>query len=123
MFLQRIVMRTQPFDSCSILGPLPSDPPGELDVLGHDGDPLGMDGAEIGVLKQANEVRLSSFLEGPNGGRLEPEISLEVLGNFPNETLEGQLADEELGGLLVPPDLTESDSAGAVPVRLLDSSG
>ena len=32
------------------------------------------------------------------------------------------LADEELGGLLVPSDLPESHSARPVPVRLLDSS-
>ena len=36
---------------------------------------------------------------------------------------EGQLADEELSGLLVSPDLTESHSAGPVSVRLLHSSG
>ena len=55
-----------PFNaSCSgsTLGPLASDPPGELDVLGHDGHPLGVDGAQIGVLEQADEVRLGCFLE------------------------------------------------------------
>src|SRR4051812_35485507 len=30
----------------------------ELDVLGHDGDALGMDGAQVGVLKEPNEVGL-----------------------------------------------------------------
>jgi len=36
----------------------------DLDVLGHDGHALGMDGAKVGVLEQANEVRLRSFLKG-----------------------------------------------------------
>lgn len=27
---------------------------GELDVLGHDGDPLGVDGAELGALEEPN---------------------------------------------------------------------
>ena len=52
------------------------------------------------------------YLEGSDGSRLEPEISLEVLGDLPDEALEGQLADQELGGLLVPPDLTEGHCAG-----------
>ena len=45
------------------LGPLASDPPGELDVLGHDGHPLGVDGAQVGVLEQADKVGLGSLLE------------------------------------------------------------
>ena len=32
------------------LCPLATDPPGELDVLGHDGDALGVDGAQVGVV-------------------------------------------------------------------------
>jgi len=110
--------------SCSAaLGPLASDPPGELDVLGHDGHPLGVDGAQIGVLEQADEVRLGCFLEGPDSGRLEPQIGLEVLGDLPHQALERELADQQLGRLLVPPDLTEGDGTGAIPVGLLDASG
>ena len=105
------------------LSTLSTDPPGELDVLGHDGDPLGVDGAQVGVLKETNKVSLGSLLEGHDGGGLEPKVGLEVLGDLPDETLEGQLADEELSGLLVPPDLTESHGSGAVPVGLLDSAG
>ena len=50
-----------------------------------------MDGSQVGVLKQANEVGLSSLLEGEDGRRLEAEISLEVLGNLPHQALEGEL--------------------------------
>ncbi|CAB1332325.1 unnamed protein product [Coregonus sp. 'balchen'] len=28
---------------------------GQLDVLGHDGHPLGVDGAQVGVLEQADQ--------------------------------------------------------------------
>ena len=41
----------------------------------------------------------------------------------PSDVLEGELADEQLGGLLVSPDLTESHCSGPVSVRLLDSAG
>ena len=63
------------------------------------------------------------YLESTNGSGLEPQVSLEVLSDLPDEPLEGQLADEQLGRLLVTPDLTESDCAGPVPMRLLHSSG
>ena len=48
---------------------------------------------------------------------------LEVLGDLTNETLEGELADQQLGGLLVATDFTEGDGTGAEPVGLLDTSG
>ena len=61
-------------------------------------------------------------MEGTDGGRLEAEVGLEVLGNLTNQTLEGELSDEELGRLLVTTDLTEGYSSGPEPVGLLDSS-
>ena len=106
-----------------VLGALATDPPGQLDVLGHDGDPLGVDGAEVGVLKQADQVGLASLLQSHDSRALEPQVGLEVLSNLPHQALEGQLADEELGGLLVPPDLTEGHCARPVPVGLLDTTG
>ena len=39
-----------------------------------------------------------------------------------HETLEGELADEKLGRLLVATNLTESDGTGLVAVRLLDTT-
>jgi hypothetical protein len=56
-------------------------------------------------------VRVSSFVRervrerftnGQDGGGLEAHVGLEVLGNLAHEPLKRQLADEELGGLLVP---------------------
>ena len=64
------------------LGPLSPDPPGQLDVFRHDGDSLGMDGAQVGVLKQTNQVGLACFLQGSHGSRLEPQVSLEILSDF-----------------------------------------
>ena len=74
-----------------------TDAAGELDVLGHDGHTLGVDGAEVGVLEEADKVSLEA-LEGEDGGGLEAEVGLEVLGDLADEALEGELADEELGG-------------------------
>ena len=84
------------------LGSLSTDPPGQLDVLGHDGDTLGVDGAQVGVLEQPDQVSLTGFLKSHHSRALEPQVSLEVLSNLTNEPLEGQLTDEQLRRLLVP---------------------
>jgi hypothetical protein len=88
-----------------------------------DGDTLGVDGAQVGVLEEGDEVSLNGLLESTDGGRLEAEVRLEVLGDLTDETLEGKLADQKLSGLLVATDLTESDSSGLVSVGLLDTTG
>ena len=104
------------------LSSLSSDSSGQLDVLGHDGDSLGMDGTQVGVFKKTNKVSLTSLLECHDSRGLESKVSLEVLGNFSHQTLEWKFSDEELSGLLVSSDLTESNSSWPISVGLLDSS-
>jgi histone H3 len=96
---------------------LATEAAGQLDVLGLDGDTLGVDGAQVGVLEQGDEVGLDGLLESTDGGGLEAEVGLEVLGNLTDQTLEGELADEQLSGLLVATDLTESDGTWERIVR------
>jgi len=105
------------------LSTLAADPAGQLDVLGHDGDTLGVDGAEVGVLEQADEISLASLLEGHDGGALESQVGLEILGDLADQTLEWELADEEFGALLVTTDLTEGHCSGPVTMGLLHSTG
>ena len=107
----------------NFLSPLATDTTGKLDVLGHDGHTLGVDGTQVGVLKETNQVSLRSLLQGHDGGALESQISLEVLGNLTDQTLEWQLADEELCALLVSTDFTQSYSSRPVTMGLLHSSG
>ena len=104
------------------LGSLSSDSSSQLDVLGHDGDPLGVNGAQVSVLKESNEVSLAGLLQSHHRGTLESKIGLEVLSDLTDKTLERQLPQEELGRLLVSPDLSESDGSRPVPMGLLDSS-
>jgi hypothetical protein len=77
-----------------------------------------VDGTQVGVLKEGDEVSLNGLLESTDGGRLEAEVGLEILSDFTDETLEGELSDEELSGLLVTSDLTESDGSWLVSVGL-----
>ena len=100
-----------------------ADSAGQLNVLGHDGDTLGVDGAQVGVFKQTDKVSLASFLKSHHSRALETQIGLEILGDFSHKTLEGQLADQQLGGFLVTTDLTKSDCTRPVSMRFLDSTG
>merc|ERR1719347_83868 len=81
---------------CTILssGPLASDPPCELNILGHNGDPLSVDGTQVSVLEQSHQVGLTSLLQRHHSRALEPEIGLEILSNLPHKALEWQLADQ-----------------------------
>ncbi len=82
-----------------------------------------MDSAKVGVFEERDEVCLNRLLEGADGRALEAEVALEVLCDLTDEALEWELADEELGRLLVATDLTEGDGTRLVPVRLLDTTG
>ena len=104
-------------------GALTADSAGELHVLGHDGDSLGVDGAEVGVLEETDHVGLRGLLEGKDGGGLETEVVSELTGDLSDESLEWELSDEELSGLLESADLTESDGSWSESVWLLDSTG
>ena len=101
-----------------------------------------MDSSQVSIFEERDEISLSGLLESHDGGGLEAEIRLhitaqhekahgititlwtylEVLSNLTNETLEGELADEQLGGLLVATDFTKSDGTGAEPVGLLHTT-
>ena len=95
---------------------------GKLDILCHDGDTLRVDGTKIDIFKERNKISLRGLLKSTNGGRLEAKIGLEALSDFTNKTLEGELANEKLSGLLVATNFTKSNRSWSVTMRLLDSS-
>ena len=47
-------------------------PPSERHVVRHDGDLFGVDAAEVGVLKQPDEVRLGPLLQRLERRHLKP---------------------------------------------------
>jgi hypothetical protein len=65
-----------------------------LDVLGHDGDALGMDCAQVSILEKANKVCLSGFLKCQDGSALEAKLRLEILRDLADEALERKFANE-----------------------------
>jgi len=48
---------------------------------------------------------------------------LELMGDFSDESLEGELSDEEVSGLLILSDFSEGNCSGFEAVGFLDSSG
>merc|ERR1719150_3431683 len=82
-----------------------------------------MDGAQVGIFKKSNQISLRSFLESHDSTRLKPQICLEILSNFTDKSLEGQLADQKLGRLLVTTDFTESHGTRTITMWFLHSSG
>ena len=105
------------------LSTLSTDASSQLDVLGHNSDALGVNGAEVGIFKQTNEVSFAGFLKCHHSRALEAQVSLEILGDFTHKSLERQLADEQLRALLIPSDLAKSDCSRPEAMWLLDSSG
>ena len=79
-----------------------------------------MDGAEIGVFEDADQVSFRGLLEDLQSESLEAKILFEIMGDFSDESLEGQLADEGFCGLLVSAYFAQSDGAGSVSVGSLD---
>ena len=85
-------------------------------------DAFRVDRSEVRVFKNTHNVRLSSFLDRQDGRRLETQIGTVRGRNLANQTLEWRFANKQLGGFLVLADLTKSDCARPVPVRLLDAA-
>ena len=52
--------------------------PSKLHVLGHDGDALGVNGAQVGILEQSNKVSFRSLLEGKYSRALETQVVLDI---------------------------------------------
>jgi hypothetical protein len=79
---------------CLDLCTLATDSAGELNVLRHDSNTLRVDGAQVCVFEEANEVGLGCFLKRQDSSTLKSKVGLEILGNFTYETLEWSLSDQ-----------------------------
>ena len=74
------------------------------------------------TLEKTSKVGLSCLLKSQDGRSLESQISLKILGDFSDKSLERKLSDQELSRLLVSSDLTKSDGTRSVSVRLFDTT-
>ena len=98
---------------------LPSDMSGQLDILRHDCDAFGVNGAQVSVFEQSDEVRLRCLLQCQDCPTGKVYSSLKVLGNLPHQPLEREPPYQQLSRFLVSADFTEGHSTRPVPVWLL----
>jgi hypothetical protein len=92
---------------------LTTDTTSQLDVPWEDGDSLGVDSTQIGILEERHKISLGGFLQSGNGSGLEAQVSLVFLGDLTDKSLEWQLTDQQLCGLLVLSDFTQGNSTRA----------
>jgi len=57
-----------PFLPLDCLRSFATETTSKLDILGLDGDTLGVDGAQVGIFKEGDEVGLNGLLKSTNGG-------------------------------------------------------
>jgi hypothetical protein len=55
-----------------------------------------VDSAEVGVFKESNKVRLGSLLKGKDGTALKAKVSLVVLSDLTDKSLEWEFSDKKL---------------------------
>ena len=60
-----------------------------------------MDGTEVVIFKEANDVCFRGFLQAGDGSELESEVHLEVLNYFSEEALKWEFSDQKGRTLLI----------------------
>ena len=88
-----------------------SDTAGQLHVFRHDCHTFGVNGAQVRIFEQRDQVCLRRLLQSQDGRTLEAKVVLEDVGDFANQPLERQFAQQELRAFLVFANLAESQGA------------
>jgi len=65
-----------------------------MGVFGHNSHSLSIDCAQVSVFEPTDQVSLTSLLYSHHSRALERKVSLEVLSNLANRSLERKLTDE-----------------------------
>ena len=86
----------------------------ELQVSWQDGHAVSMDGSKIGVVKERHKISLGGLLEGSDGCALKAQIRFVVLGNFADEPLKGEFAQQQFITLLISFDLSKRHRSGTI---------
>ena len=114
-----VLKRTETFVFVvGLLHVLPPDSPCQEEIFWHDGNSTGVDGTQVSIVEQPDKVCLRRLLETQYRRRLEPQVCLEILGDFPHHPLEGQLSDEQCCAPLEVTNVLQSRSPRSVPVGL-----
>ena len=72
------------------LSPFASDSSSQLNVLWHNSDTFGVDGTQIGVFEETDQIGLARLLKCSHGRALESKVGLKVLRDLSDQSLERQ---------------------------------
>ena len=97
-----------------VVPPVAPDAPGQVHVFFLDGYAPGVDGAEVRVLEQPDNVRLGGFLKCVKRLRLETQLVIHVCRNASDKSLEAGPGQKHIYTLLVALDLSQGDRARLV---------
>ena len=89
--------------SKTVLCTFSSDSASQLNIFWHNGDPLGMNGTQVGVFEKSHQISFAGFLESHDCRTLETKISFEVLGYLTDQSLEATVPGLYLCGFFTPP--------------------
>ena len=82
------------------------DPSSKLNIFWHDGLLTWVQGTEVSILQQFDQVILCSILECKYCGGLPSEVSLEILGDVLHQTAEYPHRYQQDNTILVEMDLS-----------------
>ena len=101
-----------------------ADSSGEVHILLEDSGALGVDGTEVGVLEDSDDVSFRSFLEGKESLRLESELVVKIRADASDKSLERGAWKEVADRFLIFLNLSEGDGTWLISscLLLLDSS-
>jgi len=100
------------------LRPLTADAASKLHVLRHDSDALGVDSAQLSVLKKLEEVGLGRLLKRKDSRCLKAWRVGILLRDFAHKPLKGELANQQLPRALKLANVAQGDRTK--PVAALD---
>ena len=115
LFIHNNPILTQPISSSP-----PSNSPRQLHILRHNSHSLCVNGTQIRVLKQPNQIRLGRLLQRQNRLALEPQVTLVVTRNLPDHPLKRQRPYQKISRLLKLSYLPQSHGPGSISVRFFD---
>ena len=96
-----------------------ADSSGQSHVLGHHGGALGVNGAQIGILEEADHVGLDALVDCVDGAVAVAGVGEVLGGDLLDDALEGGAGDQGISGFLVPFDFSESLGTWASPSLLV----
>ena len=94
------------------LWPLSQEVASKLNIFRHDGYTFGVNSAHVSIFEKSNKINFTGFLNSENCCGLKTQISLEILRNFANKTLERGLKDKQGSAFLVLANFTKTSSIG-----------